>query len=103
MKHVDSYSLFDVKPAKDFMDSVKSGFTAELPTNQRFERSRFVVDPSLSALTAQLGRYLLIASSRPGAQAGNLSGIWNYRVLPSWASNYTISQSAQLLDLFGGK
>ena len=33
--------------------------------------------PGLAALYFQYGRYLLIASSRPGTQPANLQGIWN--------------------------
>lgn len=36
-----------------------------------------------------LGRYLTIASSRPGTQPANLQGIWNDRVRPAWSSNWT--------------
>jgi alpha-L-fucosidase 2 len=35
-------------------------------------------DPDLAALYFQYGRYLLIASSRPGSQPANLQGLWNY-------------------------
>ena len=31
----------------------------------------------MAALSYQFGRYLLIASSRPGTQPANLQGIWN--------------------------
>ena len=36
-----------------------------------------------------LGRYLLIASSRPGSQPVNLQGIWNADVRPAWSCNLT--------------
>lgn len=38
-----------------------------------------------------LGRYLLISSSRPGSQAANLQGIWNVDTRPAWSSNYTLN------------
>ena len=34
-------------------------------------------DPQLVQLFFQYGRYLMIASSRPGSQPANLQGIWN--------------------------
>ena len=34
-------------------------------------------DPALAALFVQYGRYLMLASSRPGTQPANLQGIWN--------------------------
>ena len=42
---------------------------ADLPTDQRIARSAGLDDPALAALYYQFGRYLLIASSRPGSQA----------------------------------
>ena len=46
-------------------------------------------DPALAALFAQYGRYLLIASSRPGTQPANLQGEWNELLNPPWESKYT--------------
>jgi alpha-L-fucosidase 2 len=44
----------------------------------------------------QFGRYLLIASSRPGTQAANLQGIWNQDMLPAWGSKWTTNINAQM-------
>ena len=46
-------------------------------------------DPALEALLFQYGRYLLIASSRPGGLPANLQGIWNADLKPAWYSGYT--------------
>ncbi|WP_432543704.1 glycosyl hydrolase family 95 catalytic domain-containing protein [Kineococcus sp. SYSU DK002] len=46
-------------------------------------------DVAVTQRVFDLGRYLLIASSRPGTQAANLQGIWNVDVRPGWSSNYT--------------
>ncbi|HUB00741.1 MAG TPA: glycoside hydrolase family 95 protein [Terracidiphilus sp.] len=59
------------------------------PTDQRVKEFPASPDPSLLALYFQFGRYLLIASSRPGTQPANLQGIWNYEVQPPWSSNWT--------------
>ncbi|GAA1678411.1 glycoside hydrolase family 95 protein [Kribbella yunnanensis] len=48
------------------------------------------------ALTFNLGRYLLIASSRPGTQAANLQGIWNEDRRPMWASDWTNNINTQM-------
>ncbi|CAM4378440.1 glycoside hydrolase family 95 protein [Paenibacillus tarimensis] len=53
-------------------------------------------DPSLEALYFHYGRYLLMASSRPGTQPANLQGIWNPHVQPPWNSNYTININTQM-------
>jgi alpha-L-fucosidase 2 len=62
-------------------------------------------DPDLVALTFNLGRYLLMASSRPGTQAANLQGIWNQDRRPMWASDWTNNINTQmnywLADLTG--
>ena len=41
-------------------------------------------DPGLDALYFQFGRYLLIASSRPGDLPANLQGLWNDSMSPPW-------------------
>ncbi len=46
-------------------------------------------DVAVAEQLFDLGRYLLIASSRPGTQPANLQGIWNVDVRPGWSSNYT--------------
>ncbi|HZG87935.1 glycoside hydrolase family 95 protein [Paenibacillus sp.] len=44
----------------------------------------------------QYGRYLMIASSRPGSQPANLQGIWNQETRPPWSSNWTININLQM-------
>lgn len=53
-------------------------------------------DLGLVALLLDMGRYLLISSSRPGSQAANLQGIWNDNPRPAWSSNYTININTQM-------
>ncbi len=67
----------------------------DLPTDQRIVR-RGGSDPGLVALLFQYGRYLLIASSRPGTQPANLQGIWNEDVRAPWSSNFTININTQM-------
>lgn len=59
--------------------------------DKRLERFKTEPDPNLGALYYQFGRYLLIASSRPGTQPANLQGIWNDSPNPSWDSKYTVN------------
>jgi alpha-L-fucosidase 2 len=66
------------------------------PTDQRLAKFSTDPDPSLLALYFQYGRYLLISSSRPGTQAANLQGIWNYQVQPPWSSNWTSNINVQM-------
>ena len=67
-----------------------------LPTDERLEEYRVGRDPDLAALSLQFGRYLLIASSRPGTQPANLQGIWNEDMNPSWDSKYTTNINTQM-------
>jgi alpha-L-fucosidase 2 len=69
---------------------------ASQPTDQRLANFAAAPDPSLLALYFQYGRYLLISSSRPGTQAANLQGIWNYQVQPPWSSNWTANINVQM-------
>ncbi len=64
---------------------------ADQPTDVRISRHSSTSDPQFAALLFQYGRYLLIASSRPGTQPANLQGIWNDALWPSWDSKYTLN------------
>ena len=70
--------------------------TAALPTGERRDGFAANPDPALLALYFHYGRYLLIASSRPGSQPANLQGIWNYQVQPPWSSNWTANINIQM-------
>ncbi|MCF7758104.1 glycoside hydrolase N-terminal domain-containing protein [Paenibacillus xylanexedens] len=70
---------------------------AELPTDERLQAYQAgQQDPGLEALYFQYGRYLLMASSRPGSQPANLQGIWNHQVEPPWHSDYTININTEM-------
>ncbi|WP_410812741.1 glycosyl hydrolase family 95 catalytic domain-containing protein [Micromonospora sp. 067-2] len=67
------------------------------PTDLRLARYRAGHDdPGLEALLFDYGRYLLIASSRPGGQPANLQGVWSADVQPSWSSNFTSNINVQM-------
>ncbi len=72
------------------------GEAAALPMNERLERLKTQPDPQLLALYFQYGRYLLIASSRPGTQPANLQGIWSTEIRPPWSANWTANINAQM-------
>lgn len=67
-----------------------------LPTNLRLQKAQESPDPSLAALGYQFGRYILMASSRPGTQPSNLQGIWNNDQNPWWDSKYTTNINTQM-------
>ncbi len=67
------------------------------PTDERLKR--YAASPNdyqLQALYYQFGRYLMIASSRPGSRPTNLQGIWNDHVQPPWGSNYTTNINTEM-------
>jgi alpha-L-fucosidase 2 len=53
-------------------------------------------DPGLVALLFDYGRYLLIASSRPGGLPATLQGLWNDSLTPPWGSNYTLNVNTEM-------
>jgi len=69
---------------------------ASQPTDRRIGGFAEGNDPALAALYVQFGRYLMIASSRPGTQPANLQGIWNDETDPPWGSKYTANINLQM-------
>ena len=69
-----------------------------LPTDQRIRLCKDSAEfsPNMAALLYHFGRYLLIASSRPGTQAANLQGIWNPLLEPPWGCNYTTNINLEM-------
>lgn len=53
-------------------------------------------DPSLVALYAQFGRYLLISSSRPGGLPANLQGLWAEELQTPWNGDYHLDINVQM-------
>lgn len=69
----------------------------DLPTDERLKRVQAgATDLALETLYFQFGRYLLMASSRPGTLAANLQGIWNDKLEPSWDSKFTININTEM-------
>jgi alpha-L-fucosidase 2 len=61
----------------------------DLPTDERLDAvRRGVDDPGLASLCFQYGRYLLIASSRPGCLPANLQGLWADGIKTPWNGDY---------------
>jgi len=73
-----------------------NGKGSDFPTDERIRNYSVQKDPDLLALYVRYGRYLLISSSRPGAQPANLQGIWNAQLLPPWGSKYTTNINVEM-------
>ncbi|PTX95563.1 glycoside hydrolase family 95 protein [Opitutus sp. ER46] len=72
---------------------------APLPTDRRvarLKRGGLAADPGLAALYFDYGRYLLIASSRPGSQPANLQGVWNELLTPPWEGKWTTNINVEM-------
>ncbi len=67
-----------------------------LPTDERIRTWQDADDPHLVTLLFQYGRYLLIASSRPGTQPANLQGIWSDQIRPPWSANWTLNINTEM-------
>jgi alpha-L-fucosidase 2 len=53
-------------------------------------------DPALMILQFQMGRYLLMGSSRPGQLPANLQGLWNEQLSPPWNADYHLNINLQM-------
>jgi alpha-L-fucosidase 2 len=70
---------------------------AKLPTDERLRLNRTgPSDPALAATLFQYGRYLLIASSRPGDMPANLQGIWSWHMNAPWNADYHTNINVQM-------
>lgn len=68
----------------------------KLPTNERFEKLKAGgKDPGYKEMAFNLGRYMLISSSRPGTLPANLQGVWNAFNFAPWAGNYQSNINVQ--------
>ncbi len=92
-RRVDALRAAHVRDYQELFSRVTLdlGPSKAAPTDDRVRGFSAGGDPGLAALYFQYGRYLLIASSRPGSQPANLQGLWNDSMSPPWGSKYTIN------------
>ncbi len=83
--HIAEHSAYMNRTHLRLGGSVRNGH----PVDQRLAAlSGGQADPGLMALYFQYGRYLLLASSRPGTLPANLQGIWCDHIQAPWNSDY---------------
>lgn len=71
--------------------------SANVPTPQLMtEYTTDAGDPFVEALLFDYGRYLFIASSRPGSLPPNLQGIWAEALAPAWSADYHVDINLQM-------
>ena len=90
--HIADYKPLYQRVHYDFGSASKT----KLPTDERLKKMPEQFDANLLALICQYGRYILIASSRPGGQPSNLKGLWNEKLRPEYSSNWCIDHDAQM-------
>ncbi|WP_420719104.1 glycosyl hydrolase family 95 catalytic domain-containing protein [Streptomyces sp. WM6386] len=72
---------------------------ADVPTDRllsAYTAGPTAAERALEALFFQYGRYLLIASSRPGSLPANLQGVWNRSTSPPWSADYHVNINLQM-------
>lgn len=68
-----------------------------VPTDVRLQKVKEgKEDKGLYCLYFHYNRYLMISSSRKGAQPCNLQGIWSDSTRPVWSSNWTININTEM-------
>ncbi len=68
-----------------------------LPTDERLRRiKKGEDDVDLVSTFFQFGRYLQIASSRPGCLPANLQGLWSHHISAPWNADYHININLQM-------
>jgi alpha-L-fucosidase 2 len=88
--HSDLFSQFTLDlPDPDNSANVP---TATLMTDYIYE----VGNPFVESLLFDYGRYLFIASSRPGSLPPNLQGIWTESLTPAWSADYHVDINLQM-------
>ncbi|MGH9162350.1 MAG: glycoside hydrolase family 95 protein [Vicinamibacteraceae bacterium] len=73
-----------------------AGQAADQPTDERLARANGSADPSVAALAFNYGRYLLVASSRPGTLPANLQGLWAETIDTPWNGDYHTNINSQM-------
>jgi alpha-L-fucosidase 2 len=68
----------------------------DCPTDELLLRYRNAPVHSLEEMLFHYGRYLLIASSRPGTLPANLQGVWNESNEPAWCGDYHFNINLQM-------
>ena len=67
-------------------------------TTDRLLHSAFIGKPEkhLFEMMFDMGRYLMMASSRPKTKAITLQGIWNHEMHPPWQSDWHLDMNVQM-------
>ncbi|POH72131.1 hypothetical protein CVS27_17570 [Arthrobacter glacialis] len=97
---VKAAHIADYKGLYDNMSlNIGGHLPADIPTNtlrSQYKGNGSEGDKALEALFFNYGRYMMIASSRPGSLPANLQGLWNDRNTPPWQADYHTNINLQM-------
>ncbi|MDO9554212.1 glycoside hydrolase family 95 protein [Rhodonellum sp.] len=92
-RHLKDYGELFNRVSLRLGDVVKN----DIPTDLRIKQvQEGETDLFLESLLFDFGRYLLIASSRPGTLPANLQGIWNPHISAPWNADYHMNINMQM-------
>ena len=96
--HVKEHRSWFDRCSLELGDGQAGSVAASLkPTDERLQAlARGGKDPALAALYFNFGRYLLIASSRPGTLPANLQGIWAEEINTPWNGDWHLNINVQM-------
>lgn len=94
-EHIEDYQALFSRVELNLTDWVPDIPTDKLLYTYRTKES-FSHKAAVEQLLYQFGRYLLIASSRPGGLPANLQGVWNDSNSPAWQSDYHLNINLQM-------
>jgi alpha-L-fucosidase 2 len=102
-RHIDDHTFIFDRAHLEFSEDSGLDLSA-LPTDERLLRAAAGGnDPALAALYFRMGRYLLMASSRPGSLPATTGGIWSHRMRPPeqshWAFNGEFESTYALAEV----
>lgn len=92
-EHVADYKKYYDRVCLDLGDGTKEN---TVTSTRLLEFLRKKDDIELYALLFNFGRYLAISASREGSQPMTLQGIWTYKKISPWRSNYTVNINTEM-------
>lgn len=93
-RHQKDYQALYQRVQLDLGQQPLTAATPELL--KQYHQGNSQVDRLLEATYFQLGRYLLISSSRAGSLPANLQGVWNNSTTPPWNDDYHVNINLQM-------
>ncbi|MCQ2471328.1 MAG: glycoside hydrolase N-terminal domain-containing protein [Clostridia bacterium] len=92
-EHIKDYQSLYNRVSLDLGESNKEN---TVTSSRLLQFLRCKNDIELYTLLFNFGRYLAISASREGSQAMTLQGIWTYKKVSPWRSNYTVNINTEM-------